>query len=92
MSTVYEPNEAQERWLECHLDQGMFSDEMAVTYPPQGKWQKSVFVERKAVKGTAGSKGKVLVRVLNRNGSTIAILPSPNQDVVYVQAGDISEE
>lgn len=92
MSTVTDPSEIQERWLSCQLDQGMFSDEVAVTYPTHGKWQKSVFVEKKLVRGTTGSEGKVRVRVLKRNGSMIAILPSPNQDVVYVQAGDVSEE
>lgn len=92
MSTIHEPAQAEQRWLECRVDQGMFSDELAVTYPAQGKWQKSVFVERNAVKGSPGGKGRVLVRVLRRNGSMIAILPSPNRDVVYIQAEDISDE
>jgi hypothetical protein len=92
MSTVIEPTQAEERWLECKLDKGMFSDEIAVTYPPEGNTQKSVFVESTAVRGTPGNRGRVLVRVIRRNGNTIAVLPSPNQDIVYVQAGDISGE
>jgi len=44
MSTVQEQAPVEERWLRCQLDEGMFSDEVAVTYPPKGKWQKSVFV------------------------------------------------
>ena len=92
MSTVFEQPQAEERWLLCQLDKGMFSDEMAVTYPPQGKWQKSVFVERSAVKGGAGDVGKVRVVVMRSDGSIIAVLPSPNRDIVYATAEDISEE
>jgi len=43
MSTVIEPTQAEVSWLRCQLDKGMFSDEVAVTYPPKGPWQKSVF-------------------------------------------------
>jgi hypothetical protein len=92
MSTVTEPTQAEQRWLVCRIDQGMFSDELAVTYPAQGKWQKSVFVERNAVIGDAGSIGKVRVGVLRKNGSIIAVLPSPERDIVYADAGDISDQ
>jgi hypothetical protein len=37
-------SESREKWLTCKLDRGMFSDEVAVTYPPTEHWQKSVFV------------------------------------------------
>jgi hypothetical protein len=92
MSTVYEPRQVEERWLRCQLDEGMFSDEIAVTYPPQGKWQKSVFVERSAVKGGAGDVGKVRVVIARSDGTIIAVLPSPNRDIVYATAEDISDE
>ena len=69
----------------------MFSDELAVTYPSRGEWQKSVFVDRRAVKGDIGSVGKVRVVVLRQDGSLMAVLPSPEQDIVYVMPGDISE-
>lgn len=92
MSIVHEPAQAEVRWLRCQLDKGMFSDEMAVTYPPQGEWQKSVFVDRNAVQGGAGDVGKVRVTVMRRNGSIIAVLPSPNRDMVYATAEDISDE
>lgn len=92
MSTVQTQLPAEERWLRCQLDQGMFSDEIAVTYPPQGEWQKSVFVERGKVQGGAGDVGKVRVVVTRRNGSIIAVLPSPERDVVFASAEDISEE
>ncbi len=92
MSTVIEPTHAEERWLACRVDQGMFSDELAVTYPATGMWQKSVFVERDSVRGDVGSVGKVRVAVLRKEGSIIAVLPSPERDIVFVKAGDISDQ
>ena len=92
MSTITRPTQVvEEGWLECQVDTGMFSDELAVTYPPRGAWQKSVFVDRRAVKGDIGAVGKVRVVVLRQNGSLMAVLPSPEQDIVYVMPGDISE-
>lgn len=91
MSTITRPTQVEEGWLECHVDKGMFSDELAVTYPPRGAWQKSVFVDRRAVKGDIGAVGKVRVVVLRQDGSIMAVLPSPEQDIVYVLPGDISE-
>lgn len=82
-----------ERWLECRLDKGMFSNEVAVTYPADGNSQKSVFVEKSSVQGNAGEKGKVRVRVIpGEIGNAMAVLPSANQDIVYIQERDISEE
>ena len=92
MSTVIEPSQAEVRWLRCQLDKGMFSDEVAVTYPPHGQWQKSVFVDADSVEGSTGEIGRVRVKVIRRDGSLMAVLPSSNQDFVIVQAGDISEE
>ena len=92
MSTITRPTQVvEEGWLECQVDKGMFSDELAVTYPPRGAWQKSVFVDRRAVKGDIGAVGKVRVVVLRQDGSLIAVLPSPEQDIVYVSPGDLSE-
>lgn len=90
MSTVTRPTQVEEAWLECQVDKGMFSDELAVTYPSHGAWQKSVFVDRRAVKGEIGKVGKVRVAILRRDGSIMAVLPSPEQDIVYVSPGDIS--
>ena len=91
MSTITKSTQVEEGWLECQVDKGMFSDELAVTYPARGKWQKSVFVDRAAVKGDIGTIGKVRVVVLRQDGSIMAVLPSPEQDIVYVTPGDISE-
>ena len=43
---------AREQWLDCQLDKGMFSDEVAVTYPPEGQAVRSVFVPLNTVKGS----------------------------------------
>ena len=80
-----------EKWLECQIDKGMFSDEMAVTYPASGAAQKSVFVSATAVRGMAGQRGKVKVRVIRLDGSFMAILPSSTQDIVSVSEQDVSE-
>lgn len=92
MLTKFEPPKSLNCWLECRLDKGMFSDEVAVTYPAEGPWQKSVFVEKSFVKGCLGGLGKVRVIMVQNGESMIVTLPSPEQDIVYVNAGEISEE
>ena len=92
MSTVIEPTQAEVSWLRCQLDKGMFSDEVAVTYPPQGPWQKSVFVDAYLVEGTIGGIGRVRVKTIRRDGSLLAVIPSSYQDIVIVQAEDITAE
>ena len=77
----------EQRWLTCRLDKGMFSDEMAVTYPPCGDAQASVFVPGDAVRGEPGGDGAVRVQVFSRDGQTFAVLPTPDREVVAV-AGD----
>lgn len=84
-------NGNDERWLDCHVDKGMFSDEVAVTYPPEGNALSSVFVPASAVRGKPGGKGAVRVRVLNRPGQTLAVLPTTQLDVIAVSAHDVSE-
>jgi hypothetical protein len=86
------PNEMRntERWLDCQVDEGMFSDELAVTYPPDGKIQKSVFVAKNDVRGTAGERGKVRVVVIRRDGNLIGVLPTTYPELVNVSASDVS--
>lgn len=91
MSIAFEPSQTGQGWLACKLDKGMFSDEMAVTYPAEGALQKSVFVEKSAVEGVLGERGRVRVQLVRQNGSVLAVLPSANQDIVYVQPQDIAE-
>jgi hypothetical protein len=92
--SVVDPEDVQivERWLDCQLDKGMFSDEFAVTYPPHGQAQKSVFVSAAAVRGQAGQRGKVRVRVVRRGTGFMAILPSCSRDIVQISELDVSDE
>ena len=82
---------AQERWLDCQVDEGMFSDEMAVSYPPEGEVIQSVFVPASVVRGVPGEKGKVRVHVMNRLGKTFAVLPSSERAIVPVAERDLTE-
>ena len=80
-----------QHWLECQLDKGMFSDEVAVTYPRDGPMMRSVFVPSSAVSGQAGGKGKVRIVVRWKKGENVlAVLPSPEQDVVMVSEKYVS--
>lgn len=90
MPTTIPSTNAEVRWLTCRIDKGMFSDELAVTYPADGAWQKSVFVPAASVQGEAGGVGRVRVTVVRRNGHLMAVLPSSTQDIVTVNEGDIS--
>jgi hypothetical protein len=45
-------SDLDEQWLRCKVDRGMFSDEVAVTYPATTPWQKSVFVPRSSVRSS----------------------------------------
>lgn len=76
------------KWLRCHVDKGMFSDEVAVTYPPEGSYRKSVFVPRSDVAGE-GASGRVRVDVTQRDGKTYATLPSSRRDMVTVETADL---
>ena len=81
----------EERWLSCQLDKGMFSDEVAVTYPSGGKWRKSVFVPIKAVAGNLGAPGKVRVEIVHRKNKLFAVLPSSRRDIVEVMPKDVTD-
>jgi hypothetical protein len=88
MSTAQLP---QVRWLNCLLDKGMFSDEVAVTYPGQGTNRISVFVPRDSVKGEPGTYGKVRVNLVEQSGELMAILPSAGNDIVFVSETDVAD-
>lgn len=77
------------RWLICRLEKGMFSDEMAVTYPAVGNALVSVFVPATEVRGQQGETGKVRVQVTHRGNTTVAILPTDYQESVAVQDTDL---
>jgi hypothetical protein len=81
-------------WLRCRLDSGMFSDEVAVTYPASANnaWQKSVFVPLSSVRGEIGSQGEVLVSVVVKDGTHYAMLPSSECDIVKAEDADLRQQ
>lgn len=82
-------------WLRCRVDSGMFSDEVAVTYPKNGEWQKSVFVPRRCVRTESGKDseiGEVQVRVFIKDGRRYAVLPSSRQDIVRADESDLRND
>lgn len=81
----------QERWLDCQLDRGMFSDEIAVTYPPVGSTVRSVFVPRSVVAGMPGQRGRVRVKVMYRQGEVFAVLPTSQSELIRISEGDLSD-
>ena len=84
-------NETTTKWLECQVDKGMFSDEVAVTYPTTGQMRKSVFVPSASVRGSLGSTGAVKVSLVKRSGKLMAVLPSSRKDIVVVSENDVTE-
>lgn len=81
-------------WLKCRVDKGMFSDELAVTYPAEGEQRASVFVEKKYVRMTTENRGEVFVDVSGYAGHLIGSLPSCDRDWVWIRDEDfrIDEE
>lgn len=83
-------SDLDEQWLRCKVDCGMFSDEVAVTYPATTPWQKSVFVPRSFVRSSQSEElDEVLVKVLSRDGRRFAVLPSSQRDIVRVEEADL---
>ena len=84
----------ESRWLRCRIDRGMFSDEVAVTYPAEGDAIRSVFFPRSET-GPWPKEGPgraVRVRVLRHEGKNlVAVLPSDESTLVAVQERDLAE-
>jgi hypothetical protein len=80
-------------WLRVRVDQGMFSDELAVTYPPdEGRYRRCVFVPISDVRQQSEHSGDVRVDVVEREGVRYAVLPSPERDIVRVEEGDLRRQ
>ena len=88
-----EQGSAMTGWLLCRLDRGMFSDEVAVTYPAASlnHWQKSVFVPLSLVRSASEHRGEVKVKVVIRDGARFAVLPTPWGDTVRVEGTDLRQ-
>jgi hypothetical protein len=82
------------QWLRVRLDSGMFSDEVAVTYPASATtdWQKSVFVPSACVRQDSENQGKVKVMVVVKDGQKFAVLPSSRRDIVTPEEADLSQQ
>jgi hypothetical protein len=79
-------------WLRCKVESGMFSDEVAVTYPAATEqWQKSVFVPSSCVRGSE-PQGEVKVQVVIKDGTRFAVLPSSQRDIVKVEGADLVQQ
>jgi hypothetical protein len=78
-------------WLRCRLEKGMFSDEVAVTYPAFSPAQKSVFVPRSCVREGGEHQGEVMVTVVVKDGAQFAVLPTPRRDIVRVEDADLRQ-
>jgi hypothetical protein len=81
-------------WLRCRLDRGMFSDEVAVTYPAatHEECQKSVFVPRSCVRSETEHQGEVMVKVVAVNGTRYAVLPNSECDIVWPEDADLTPQ
>ncbi|MGC8553304.1 MAG: hypothetical protein ACP5O7_10620 [Phycisphaerae bacterium] len=81
-------------WLLCRVDQGMFSDEVAVTYPAEGDAIRSVFVPRSETGQWPKNKSlkAVRVRIIRpERDKPVAVLPSDESTLVAVQERDLAE-
>jgi hypothetical protein len=82
-------------WLKCRVSKGMFSDEVAVTYPVAGGTfgASSFFVPKEDVQGAAEEgcavDGKVSVRFFKEGATVWAILPAESQPVIKVSEQDL---
>ena len=82
-----------EKLLSCAVFKGMFSDELAVRYPPQdreGTQVSSFFVPRDHVLGQQDGFGRVRVKVYREGGTVLAVLPNENATVIPVDDADLS--
>lgn len=76
------------KWLECEVQAGMFSDEKVVTVGVGDKAQ-SFFVPTHCVKEENG-KGFVFAKVFKINEHWWAVIPSPEQPEIVVEASKIA--
>lgn len=77
-----------EQWLRCTVQDGMFSDEVAVTYRPaqHAAREYSFFVPRSSVRL---EEGRVKVRVFREGQVAWAVFPNETQSLVAVDESDL---
>lgn len=74
------------KWLKCIISKGMFSDEFTIVVQTHNGDKVSVFVPRESADD---QQGRVRVRVIQGQGTTMAVLPDENQSVVEVESSDL---
>ncbi len=74
------------KWLKCTVTKGMFSDEYTVSVRTRSGETVSVFVPKDAAEE---DRGRVRVRVAEREGHAVALLPDEHQSVVDVESSDL---
>lgn len=74
--------------LICRVQDGMFGDELAISYP-RTKAAAGYFVPRESVVERKGEEGKVKVSVIQRDSEAWVVLPTPQRTVIQVNTGDL---
>ena len=77
------------KWLSCTIKKGMFSDEFTAIVTTTSGDRVSVFVPKEATQDVQGERGRVRVRVSERSGRFIAVLPDEHQSVVDVDSSQL---
>ena len=75
-----------EGWLKCRFAKGMFSDEIAMVYPPESTTGSSFFVPKEKVRE---KEGTVSVRFFHEGETVWAVLPAESQPVIPVNEEDL---
>ncbi len=73
------------KWLKCTIAKGMFSDEVTVIIRTRSGENVSVFVPKYATE----TNDRVKVRVVERAGHTVALLPDEHQSVVDIESTEL---
>jgi hypothetical protein len=76
-------------WLSCTIKKGMFSDEFTAIVTTTNGEQVSVFVPKDSTQDVRGESGRVRVRVSERSGRFMAVLPDEHQSVVDVDSSQL---
>jgi hypothetical protein len=73
-----------ERWLNCTVFKGMFSDELVVVIRTKSGEAVSFFVPSERVNRIKDEQGQVRVRTFQEKADSWAVVPNETQSVVSV--------
>lgn len=77
------------QWLPCVVQPGMFSTERLVVLLDKSGERISTFVDARFVRGEPGEAGQVLVQAFEDDDATWAMIPSEQQEILWVNEGDL---